>query len=123
MEARGVDCKCADNLGSNALHYAVQCDSTELVKLLLENGIDCNLVNLEGHSPLSLALRGKDAPALTSSFNLAKPIWKMLLTKQADTNIVYPENSHASFHNGLKMPSLSENKKRQSSSEDAPKKE
>ena len=58
LEARGVDCKGADDLGSNALHYAIKSGAEELVRLLLENGIDFNLINNDGHSPLSLALKG-----------------------------------------------------------------
>lgn len=79
LEARGVDCKSADNLNCNALHYAVKCHAIELVNLLLQNNIDCNLVNNEGHSPLTLALKGATPFALTQVNSLTQPIWKLLL--------------------------------------------
>ena len=59
LKGRGVDCLCTDSLGNNALHYAVKCQAVELVNLLLDNGINVNIVNHEGHSPLSIALKGE----------------------------------------------------------------
>ena len=104
-----MDCKCADNLGSNALHYAVKSCAIELVRLLLLNGIDFNLINQEGHSPLSLALKGNCTSMLQDQLSVT--IWKQLLDHGADPNIVYPEDSHKDSINGLKIPILPERKR------------
>ena len=58
LKSRGVDCLGNDNSLNNALHYAVKCRANDIVKLLLLEGINVNQVNEEGHSPLSLAMKG-----------------------------------------------------------------
>ena len=62
LKARGVDCLGVDNSKNNALHYAVKCEAYELISLLLSEGINFNQVNEEGHSPLSLSLKGIVTP-------------------------------------------------------------
>ena len=79
----------------------MKCNALELVRMLLEKEIDCNLVNQEGQSPLSLALKGNACPELSESILFGKPIWSLLLEHSADTNIVYPEESHDGTANGL----------------------
>ena len=112
LQSRGVDCLCADNLGNNALHYAVKCRADELVSLLLGNGIEINLVNNEGHSPLSLALKGANTPTLSNlPAQLMDPIWLKLLKHGANCNIIYPEDSHKDSIEGLKIPALLPDKK------------
>ena len=114
LQSRGVDCLCADNLGNNALHYAVKCRADELVSLLLGNGIEINLVNNEGHSPLSLALKGASTPTLSNvpaQLQLVDPIWLKLMKHGADCNVIYPEDSHKDSIEGLKIPALFSNKK------------
>ena len=106
LKARGVDCLGFDSLGCNALHYAVKCQANELVSLLLAGGISVNSVNEEGHSPLSLALRGEATPALVEAAQLHDPVWLKLLKHGADPNIVYPEESHRDARDGLKIPKL-----------------
>jgi len=64
LNERGVECLSTDDSGSNALHYAVKCDAIELVSVLLGHNIDFNVINQEGHSALSLALKGSDTPTL-----------------------------------------------------------
>jgi len=64
LKDRGVDCLCQDSLQNNALHYAVKCHASDLVSVLLSHGIQVNVVNTEGQSPLSLALKGIATPAL-----------------------------------------------------------
>lgn len=59
LRKRGVDCLEIDSLGNNALHYAVESNCYDLCSILLEEGIQVNAVNKEGHSPLSLLLKGK----------------------------------------------------------------
>ena len=65
LKQRGVDCLESDKLGSNALHYAVKCQATELVRMLIYDNIQVNKINEDGHSPLSLALKGKSPPTLS----------------------------------------------------------
>lgn len=94
LKKRGVDIKDDDLSGSNALHYAVISNSIEVCRLLIYNGIDQNKVNDEGHSPLSLALKGQPIVLDRESVSLHKPIWYLLLEAGADPNHVYPETSH-----------------------------
>mmetsp|Transcript_152 Transcript_152/g.285 ORF Transcript_152/g.285 Transcript_152/m.285 type:complete len:93 (+) Transcript_152:2768-3046(+) len=67
LRDRGVDCLASDDSNSNALHYAVKCGASELVSVLLSHGISINVVNNEGHSPLSLALKGSNTSILTDA--------------------------------------------------------
>lgn len=71
----------------------MKCKAQELVSVLLEHGINVNVLNKDGHSPLSLALRGTQVPCLLEEARLDDPIWLKLLKHGADTNIVYPEDS------------------------------
>ena len=106
LKSRGVDCLCTDNSGSNALHYAVMCKANEIVNLLLLERIDVNQVNDEGHSPLSLAMRGvPNSPLLEDKITESSPNYLTLnlLRHGADINIVYPESSHDDKRNGLKI--------------------
>ena len=64
LRDRGVDCLGKDETGNNSLHYAVKCEASELVSVLLSHGIDFNVVNNEGHSSLSIALKGSQTPIL-----------------------------------------------------------
>ena len=61
LQKRGVDCRAKDNFGRTALHYAVISGSLQLVKMLLTQGegYDPNEVDNEGHTPLSLFMKGK----------------------------------------------------------------
>ena len=63
--------------------------------MLLYDNIEVNQVNDEGHSPLSLALKGSNPPSLHENFGFdTKPIFAMLVMGGADVNVVYPEKSH-----------------------------
>ena len=77
------------------------------------------MVNQAGQSPLSLALKGSNPPPLKIDMT-KQPIWLLLLLHSADTNIVYPEDSHEGTVNGLKIPDLPE---RNSSSKSSKKRE
>ena len=46
--------------GNTPLHLAVEGDLEEVVKLLLENGLDMEIKNIEGKTPLQLAHRRGD---------------------------------------------------------------
>ena len=107
LKSRGVDCLGVDGTNNNALHYAVKCRAYELIGLLLAEGIQLNVINDEGHSPLSLSLKGDSTPALTEdNMLLEKPIWLRLLIQGADPNVVYPETTHKFDRHGIKMPKL-----------------
>ena len=69
LKQRGVDCLENDSLGNNALHFAVKCKATELVRMLIYDNIKVNTINSDGDSPLSIALKGKDPPTLREYVN------------------------------------------------------
>ena len=98
LRKRGVNCLEIDSLGNNALHYAVQSNCYDLCSILLDEGIQVNAVNSEGHSPLSLLMKGSGGAlkqllsvslALTPSQNL----FELLANKGADMNHRYPEEA------------------------------
>ena len=63
--------------------------------MLIHDNIQVNQVNQEGHSPLSLALKGSNPPSLHDNHLYdTKPIFAMLIMAGADVNVVYPEKSH-----------------------------
>ena len=69
LKARGVDCLECDKHGNNALHFAVKQKAVEVVRMLIYDNIKVNQVNEDGHSPLSVALKGKDTPKLSEPTN------------------------------------------------------
>lgn len=95
---RGVDVQAKDIHGRNALHYAVISGSVQLVKLLLsqDNGYNPNEVDNEGHTPLSLCLKGYNST--NKYYNPGNPIqldniFMCLVKSGADVNFLYPEES------------------------------
>lgn len=70
-------------------------DALELVKVLLYNSIQVNVINQDGHSPLSLALKGKNLKTLEEPRTSRKDIYHYLIANGADVNIIYPEDSHS----------------------------
>ena len=94
---RGVDCKAKDNFGRNALHYSVISNSLQLVKLLLthSDGYNPNEIDKEGHTPLSLCLKGKRVDDLFYNPVFAiENIFYLLAKAGADVNFVYPEDEY-----------------------------
>jgi ankyrin repeat protein len=90
---RGVDSKCKDNFGRNALHYSVISKSMNLVQMLLEVGsYNLNEIDIYGHSPLSLCLKGKNSSSLYYFDSTRDTIFTLLCKKGANVNIVYPES-------------------------------
>ena len=106
LRDRGVDCLGQDLSENNALHYAVKCQAQELVSVLLEHGINVNVLNKDGHSPLSLAVRGTQVPFMQEVAQINDPIWLKLLKHGADPNIIYPEDSLKDQKDGLIIPPL-----------------
>ena len=81
--------------------------------MLIYDNIQVNAVNVDGHSPLSLALMGKSPPKLTEDTDFAnKTIYQLLIRAGANVNIVYPEDSHR------KKPLKKDNKEAKSAEEE-----
>ena len=102
LKRRGVNCLERDSLGSNSLHYAVQQNCFDLCQILVQEGVGINDVNNDGHSPLSLLMKGKDGASRTlrslqsgqalDLFN-SKSMYLLLAKNGADMNVRYPEES------------------------------
>ena len=58
LKKRGVNCLERDISGSNALHYAIRSNCFDLCQILVSEGIGINDINNDGHSPLSLYMKG-----------------------------------------------------------------
>ena len=53
-----MNCLEKDGFGSTALHYAVACGCLELSQVLVKEGVDVNVINSDGHSALTLLVKG-----------------------------------------------------------------
>lgn len=53
---RGTNIQQVDHLGRNALHLAVCTGNIRAIKLLLDSGVDPNIKDNVGMTPLSLSL-------------------------------------------------------------------
>lgn len=78
IEEGGADINARNMGGKTALHCAV-CDSPNVISKLLEDGSDCNIVDLDGNSPLHLLL-GR------SSHKAGPEHVRLLLRSGADPN-------------------------------------
>lgn len=97
LHKRGVNCLEHDSLGNNALHYAVQSRCYDLCSILLDEGIQVNAVNNEGHSPLSLLMKGSGGAMLNLVIGTInqqfQSLFHLLANKGADMNFRYPEEA------------------------------
>jgi ankyrin repeat protein len=59
LSARGITNTCRNSFGQNVVHIATQRGSTQIVKLLLKNGLYCNS-DLRGLHPLHFAALNND---------------------------------------------------------------
>jgi len=101
LRKRGVNCLEQDNLGNNALHYAVQCDSLQLVQVLIAEKIDVNAVNNDGHTPFSLYCTKNTSP--TGFINLNAPLANMLPFQNIFTTIL-DAGANLNFRFPFKVP-------------------
>jgi ankyrin repeat protein len=62
----GVDLDCQDSLGRTALYHCVKAGQQSLVEELLSNGADSTLTDLDGISPLHIAVSQSDVTLVTS---------------------------------------------------------
>lgn len=65
---RKVDLSLIDDNGDTALHQAIVSNSPELAKFLMDNGADADAVNMQGFSPLQLAMKSGQQ-AIIDAFN------------------------------------------------------
>lgn len=98
LKKRGVNCLELDSLGNNALHYAIPSRCYDLCSILLDEGISVNAVNKDGHSPLSLLMKGSGGaimpltPPLLVNGDQAH-LFSLLAKHGADMNFIYPEDA------------------------------
>lgn len=59
LSAQGINNKCLNSFGQNVVHIATQRGSTQIVKLLLKNGLFC-IPDLRGLHPLHFAALNND---------------------------------------------------------------
>ena len=57
LKRRGVDYKAKDNYGRTALHYAAEKSNYNMLNLLLTDKCDINVIDLYGHTPLTLLVK------------------------------------------------------------------
>ncbi|UGU29886.1 ankyrin repeat domain-containing protein [Mycolicibacterium smegmatis] len=84
----GADVNAADDQGMTPLHFAVQRDSVDVVRLLLDAGADANLPDFKGETPLYKAVRASLTPAKVE-------IIKLLREHGADPTIQTEKGSSA----------------------------
>lgn len=83
----GVDINQPDCYGNAPLHQAVECEYNEIANYLIDQGVDVNLRNTSGETPLIIACQG-----IT---NL--PIAKRLVEADAKVNVVDESGSTALY--------------------------
>jgi ankyrin repeat protein len=84
----GADVNAADDQGLTPLHFAVQRDSVEVVRLLLDAGAEVNATDANGETPLYKAVRASITPAKVD-------IIKILREQGADPTIQTAKGSSA----------------------------
>ncbi len=72
LEAKNIDFSAVDNLVRTALHYACEAGCLKFIKLLLEKGLNCNLADKYGQTPLGLMAKNSFTH-LIEFIDLAKP--------------------------------------------------
>jgi len=55
----GIDVNLKSNAGQTAIFYAVSYSHGDIVEILLENGAEINFIDINGRSPLSIAVENK----------------------------------------------------------------
>ena len=64
MLKEGVPVDCIDMLDRTALFYAVLCNKTDVIRLLLQNGADVNKRYRSGHTPVHEAAMGNNTEVI-----------------------------------------------------------
>eukprot|EP00347_Sterkiella_histriomuscorum_P020277 403338418 len=90
FKRRGLDTQCQDIFGRTPLHYAAIFGAYSLVQeLIQESGIDINVQDLKGFTPLILAIRGIRI-AQGNNFQ----VFKLLIESGANCNMLYYDNMY-----------------------------
>lgn len=99
-----MDSLAVDGFGRTSLHYAVESRSRDLViRLLQEGGASAASIDMHGHSPLTVYLKGKFATSVmlhVPTTGVFDPIFEALMTAGADVNLLYPESAFEPAYKG-----------------------
>jgi len=89
LSSEQINVNILDHANRNALFYAITCpkSSSEMVALLINAGICVNGVDIDGNSPLTLAINNGD-----------KEIVRMLLNKNPDVNHKITKDGNTALH-------------------------
>jgi ankyrin repeat protein len=76
-----ADVNLANDLGATALHYAAYNGNYEIVEYLLQQGVDANVKDKGGYTPLGTALERYDCPAGHSGLDKTIKLLEEVTTK------------------------------------------
>jgi len=108
---RGVKHMAVDIYGRTALHYAIISKNKPIINILLNSQYDPNIVDLEGHTPLSLLVKG-------NGIEFSIDIIKELLMAGANLNIQYLEDYYDKHLESAEEDSQPKGRKLSNQSED-----
>lgn len=94
LSDRRIKVNTLDHNGTNELHIAASDGSPELIKLLIESGVDVNAVSTKGQTPLS------------NSISNTKEVMALLIDAGADVNF-QSLNASSSLHEAIRVQDLS----------------
>lgn len=101
-KANNVDVNSRDNNGCNAYHVAFFCDGCEIIKSLLEKGLDINYVDKWGNTPLVMAIDIGNIEIVQLLVN-----WHVDVNKPAERYFNFDkEDAHLKFSDKEYLPPL-----------------
>ncbi|XP_039303113.1 serine/threonine-protein phosphatase 6 regulatory ankyrin repeat subunit B-like isoform X2 [Solenopsis invicta] len=94
------DCK-----GRTPLHYAVENNHADVVRILVERGADVNVEDEDRITPLLLAGSAMNRTNRTEMINKFVKIVKILVDAEASVNAIHPETGNTALHRAVKLDS------------------